>query len=136
MHAITNDPQKCVYMMLDFDLVWPGVHERVGGLNGNGMDEDGDDGTVSDDDDNDEPAITEMWLLPADDNEVDKMYQSMTDCQVLNPDENDDGSDDDDEGVGGFGATIDEEDGDDDAEEQMQNLSLNGDKNRFADADG
>lgn len=158
VHAITCDPRKCVYMMLDFDLVWPGVHERSssgGATNGSagrsngdangGSESESDSGSDDDADDcyNDEPAITEVWLVPRDDAEVEKIYQAMTDCQLLNPDVAADGEnnmmrmgdgddsmseDEQDDGFGN-GDTIDEED----AEEQMQQMNLNDE--RFADAD-
>lgn len=35
-----------------------------------------------------------MWLVPADTAEVDKIYTSMTQCQILHPDPNDSFSDD------------------------------------------
>lgn len=36
VHAITSEPQKSIYLMLDFALVWPGVHEPNLHRNGNG----------------------------------------------------------------------------------------------------
>lgn len=41
--------------------------------------------------------MTEMWLVPTDVSEVDKIYTAMTQCQALHPDPNDSCSDD--EGV-------------------------------------
>lgn len=50
LHATQNDPQKCIYLMLDFELVWPGVHD-AGHRNGNGNAE------VEEDDDEDEGHV-------------------------------------------------------------------------------
>lgn len=33
--------------------------------------------------------MTQMWLIPADSEEVDKIYSTMVQCQMLNPDPND-----------------------------------------------
>lgn len=38
--------------------------------------------------------MTQMWLIPADSEEVDKIYSTMVQCQILNPDPNDSLSED------------------------------------------
>lgn len=149
MHAITSDPRKCVYMMLDFDLVWPGVHERrstaapTNGTNGDAAaiseSEEEDDDDDADLHDSDEPAITEVWLVPRSDAEVEQIYQAMTECQLLNPDLTADAENnmmrmgDGDDSM----SDVDEEDDhaidEEETEEQMQQLNLNDE--RFADAD-
>lgn len=45
--------------------------------------------------DEDQQELTEMWLVPDDPAEVDKIYAAMTQCQTLHPDPNDSFSDDD-----------------------------------------
>lgn len=44
----------------------------------------------------DEDELTEMWLVPGDANEVEKIYGAMTQCQVMHPDPNDSFSEDED----------------------------------------
>lgn len=92
--------------MLDYRLTWPGVIQERNGSNGNGdLDENDDDvdegnydGKYSDlfrlpsftisilDED---AEMTQMWLIPGENEEVDKIYNTMVQCQVLNPDPND-----------------------------------------------
>lgn len=36
LHAVSVDPVKCVYFMLDYRLLWPGVIHERNGSNGNG----------------------------------------------------------------------------------------------------
>lgn len=45
--------------------------------------------------DEEQQELTEMWLVPDDADEVDKIYGAMTQCQTLHPDPNDSFSDDD-----------------------------------------
>lgn len=116
LHAISRDPVKCVYFMLDYRVLWPGVIHERNGSNGNGNasenDDDVDEGNYdgkyflvfyqkfgccsnntafySDDD----AEMTQMWLIPGDVEEVDKIYNAMVQCQILNPDPNDSLSED------------------------------------------
>lgn len=115
LHAISRDPVKCIYFMLDYRLLWPGVIHERNGSNGNGdvneNDDDVDEGNYdgkwvflcvgcffffliismfSDDD----AEMTQMWLIPDDSEEVDKIYNAMVQCQILNPDPNDSLSED------------------------------------------
>lgn len=107
--------------MLDFALVWPGVHDPHRNGNGNGhhhhvngdVEEDIDEGAVEGNHlkcvnrymfyqvlhnlDDVESELTEMWLVPADLREVTRIYRAMTQCQSLHPDPNDSVSDDDEE---------------------------------------
>lgn len=36
LHAVSVDPVKCIYFMLDYRLLWPGVIQERNGTNGNG----------------------------------------------------------------------------------------------------
>lgn len=167
MHAISNDPSRCVYMMIDFQLLWQGVHP-VTHQNGNGFmsareraagganedssssssgsygdaneagdaadDNDANDNDNNDDDDDD--AISEVWLLPSDRSQVDVIYEIMSQCQVANPDPEDDmmdGSSDSEESFyeEDMGAAA--PDAEQQAQDQMANLDLNDE--RFEDAD-
>lgn len=38
--------------------------------------------------------MTQMWLIPADTEDVEKIYNAMVQCQILNPDPNDSLSED------------------------------------------
>lgn len=38
--------------------------------------------------------MTQMWLMPADTEDVEKIYNAMVQCQILNPDPNDSLSED------------------------------------------
>lgn len=38
--------------------------------------------------------MTQMWLIPAESEEVEKIYSAMVQCQILNPDPNDSLSED------------------------------------------
>lgn len=38
--------------------------------------------------------MTQMWLIPADSEDVEKIYNAMVQCQILNPDPNDSLSED------------------------------------------
>lgn len=130
VQAVTSNPEKCIYIMLDIDLVWPGFYEGRAHNNGNGIgggEEDGeedehDEGHESDGSEND---MTEMWLLPAAPQFVDEIYSAMRECQSLNPDP---------------GAISEDEDymeaEEDDLEDvdRMQNLQLE-DEDKFADAE-
>jgi chloride channel, nucleotide-sensitive, 1A len=75
VQAITQEPQRCVYFMID--VVWPGESHRNGETNGNSDDE----GNGDDDDDASEESlaeITEFYLIPDTPDAVDEIYYIMT----------------------------------------------------------
>ncbi|KAJ6647929.1 Methylosome subunit pICln [Pseudolycoriella hygida] len=125
LHAISIDPVKCVYFILDYRLLWPNVVEhRNGNSNGNSSENDDevDEGNYEDDDE----EMTQMWLIPCDAEEVDKIYNAMIQCQILNPDPNDSLSEEEE-----FMEALDENVEELDPEE-MQNLNI--DDGRYDDA--
>lgn len=81
LHAVSRDlstfPQECLYLMLDGK-----IDEDV---NGNSSSEE-------EDEHYDEPT-TEVRFVPADKGALDAMYNAMTECQTLHPDEQDTYSD-------------------------------------------
>ncbi|XP_037049142.1 methylosome subunit pICln [Bradysia coprophila] len=127
LHAISTDPVKCVYFMIDYRLQWPGVILERNGSNGNGNVSENDDDVDEGNYDDEDAEMTQMWLIPGDVEEVDKIYGAMIQCQVLNPDPNDSLSEGEE-----FMEALDENE-DEVVEEDMQNLSIN--DGRFADAD-
>lgn len=72
MHAITSTPDAAIYMQVDFLFSWENATNEN---NENGESED------------DEPIMTEMWLLPENKNNLNQIYQIMNECQIMNPDE-------------------------------------------------
>ncbi|XP_055626993.1 methylosome subunit pICln isoform X1 [Toxorhynchites rutilus septentrionalis] len=127
VQAVSSNPEKCIYLMLDINLVWAGFYEGRPQNNGNrnagqnGEDEH-DEGHESDGSDNE---MTEMWFQPPTPQIVDRIYNAMRECQSLNPDP---------------GAISEDEDymeaEDDDLQEvdDMRNLQLD-DEDKFADAE-
>lgn len=98
VQAVSSNPDKCIYLMLDINLVWPGFYEGRPQNNGNGVgpggdgeqqngggeeEDDADEGHESDGSENE---MTEMWLLPSAPAIVDQIYSAMRECQALNPD--------------------------------------------------
>lgn len=77
IHAISRDlnafPQECLYLMVNGDLTDDA--DKV-------QDE-------SDDDDEDIEPSTEMRFVPEDKTVLDQLYQAMSDCQMLHPDQDD-----------------------------------------------
>ncbi|XP_026462128.1 methylosome subunit pICln-like [Ctenocephalides felis] len=72
MHAITSTPDAAIYMQVDFKFSWENATNEN---NENGESED------------DEPIMTEMWLLPENKDNLNQIYQIMNECQIMNPDE-------------------------------------------------
>lgn len=74
VQAITQEPQRCVYFMID--VVWPGESQRNGNGNGNSDDE----GNGEDDAESEESIaeITEFYLVPETPEAVDEIYYIMT----------------------------------------------------------
>merc|ERR1711976_539426 len=72
LHAVSRDltafPHQCLYLMVDGDL---------------GGDEDQNSGS---DDDDDEGKIAEVRFIPQDSHALDTMFSTMSDCQALHPD--------------------------------------------------
>lgn len=104
LHAVSVDPVKCIYFMLDYRLLWPDGNGDIS-ENEDNVDEGNYDGEnyivasklcyykiilILDED----AEMTQMWLIPADSEEVDKIYSTMVQCQILNPDPNDSLSED------------------------------------------
>ncbi|XP_058465988.1 methylosome subunit pICln isoform X2 [Malaya genurostris] len=91
VQAISSNPEKCIYLMLDINLIWPGFYDGRPQNNGN---ENGDAGGEEEEDEHDEGhesdgsenEMTEMWLQPPTPQIVDEIYNAMRECQSLNPD--------------------------------------------------
>ncbi|KAJ6638152.1 Methylosome subunit pICln [Pseudolycoriella hygida] len=75
------DPVKCVYFLLDYDLLRPGVLDRY-----SSKDSDVDEGNYEEDDEANRPSIVEICLIPSDTEEVDKIFHAIFQCQIWNPD--------------------------------------------------
>lgn len=131
VQAVSSNPDKCIYLMLDINLVWPGFYEGRPQNNGNGVAADGEPGEDEDETDEghesegSENEMTEMWLLPSAPAIVDQIYSAMRECQALNPDP----------------GTVSEDEDYMEAEEEelqevdeMRNLQLD-DEDKFADAE-
>lgn len=69
-------------------------------------------------------ALTEVWLVPANDCDVNTIYKVMTSCQLLNEDEDEDQPD-----------LIRSDSCPKEAEQQLMRLNLSTEIQRFADAD-
>uniref|UniRef100_W8CAZ4 Methylosome subunit pICln n=1 Tax=Ceratitis capitata TaxID=7213 RepID=W8CAZ4_CERCA len=160
VHGISSNPSKCIYFMLDHNLEWRGVYDKVtrasSNINRNGnIDEvldghqeaqivnacnvDIDEGNASDEEDENE-NLTECWITPDDANTVEIIFQAMSECQALHPDsadsisEESDFMDDEDNLENGIGSVRNNErNGIEDAQGGIRNLNLNDE--RFADAD-
>lgn len=127
VQAVSSNPEKCIYLMIDINIVWPFFYEGAQpNRNGDAGDEDEEDehdeGHESDGSENN---MTEMWLRPAEPEIVDEIYLAMRECQTLNPDP----------------GTISEDEDYMEAEEDelqevddMRNLQLD-DEDKFADAE-
>lgn len=152
MHAITNEPSRCVYMMTDIQVYWDGPRpDAANRTNGNGFVSSRDDSGAPDEEmgsqkssssgsygSDDDVGCSELWLMPTDRSQVDIIYEIMRQCQEVNPDPEEilsgcdtDSNESDNEEHGGApaangGAPI-------DADEQMENLDLNDEQ--FEDAD-
>lgn len=131
VQAVSSNPDKCIYLMLDINLVWPGFYEGRPQNNGNGVAGEGEPGEEEDEtdegheSDGSENEMTEMWLLPSAPAIVDQIYNAMRECQSLNPDP----------------GTVSEDEDYMEAEEEelqevdeMRNLQLD-DEDKFADAE-
>ncbi|XP_058465986.1 methylosome subunit pICln isoform X1 [Malaya genurostris] len=130
VQAISSNPEKCIYLMLDINLIWPGFYDGRPQNNGN---ENGDAGGEEEEDEHDEGhesdgsenEMTEMWLQPPTPQIVDEIYNAMRECQSLNPDP---------------GAISEDEDYMEAEEDELQevddmrNLQLD-DEDKFADAE-
>ncbi|KAK0086779.1 hypothetical protein PV325_011205 [Microctonus aethiopoides] len=91
LHAISRDeqvhPRQCLYIMVDSEIDLP----NIAGLQNNGND-----GTNSGDEEDDadsETVITEMRFAPDNTNNLDAIFQAMNQCQALHPDPQDSFSD-------------------------------------------
>lgn len=130
--------------MLDHQLVWEGVYDSLHARNGNGvpMDQNADDDDEEDEgNETDNEEMTELCLTPADTNSVETIFQAMSDCQALHPDDSlseesnfmDDGDVDGNDDMGANGIqNVANNDGNATVQGDMENLNLN---DRFADAD-
>lgn len=124
VQAISNDPERCVYFMID--VIWPDqVSNRSNGsANGNyanNEQEEANDGSADEGNDSEGSVqeLTEFYIVTDSENDIDEIYFIMTKFPEAEP-MNDDDSDDD------FfdGENI----------EQM-NINEEGDHDRFADAE-
>ncbi|EEC03184.1 methylosome subunit pICln [Ixodes scapularis] len=79
LHAVSRDlssfPQECLYLMIDGNL-----DEAEPTTNENGSDAN---------DDDDEPAASEIRFVPENKSSLDAMYKAMSECQALHPDPTD-----------------------------------------------
>ncbi|XP_058830731.1 methylosome subunit pICln [Topomyia yanbarensis] len=130
VQAISSNPEKCIYLMLDINLIWPGFYDgrpqnngnENGDANGEEEEDEHDEGHESDGSENE---MTEMWLQPSAPQIVDEIYNAMRECQSLNPDP---------------GAISEDEDYMEAEEDELQevddmrNLQLD-DEDKFADAE-
>ncbi|XP_055534074.1 methylosome subunit pICln isoform X1 [Wyeomyia smithii] len=130
VQAISSNPEKCIYLMLDINLVWPGFYDGRPQNNGNengegGREEEEDEHDEGHESDGSENEMTEIWLQPSAPQIVDEIYNAMRECQSLNPDP---------------GAVSEDEDymeaEEDELQEvdEMRNLQLD-DEDKFADAE-
>ncbi|XP_053688022.1 methylosome subunit pICln isoform X2 [Sabethes cyaneus] len=91
VQAISSNPEKCIYLMLDINLIWPGFYDGRPQNNGNengegGGEEEEDEHDEGHESDGSENEMTEIWLQPSAPQIVDEIYNAMRECQSLNPD--------------------------------------------------
>uniref|UniRef100_A0A914VUG7 Methylosome subunit pICln n=1 Tax=Plectus sambesii TaxID=2011161 RepID=A0A914VUG7_9BILA len=133
LHAVSRDlsnfAHECLYLMVDAkhsaarrDRRRPQIHfadvtDDLASIRVSGNDDPapngdlnadqngGEDGTESDDDD-EETGMVEIRYVPVDKSVLDQIFEVMSDCQALHPDEEDDFSDEEEEGVDGDAAMM------------------------------
>lgn len=154
VHGISNTPCKCIYFMLDHKFNYEGVGAHANGHNGAGdagineneannpvannipgdNAEEDDEGNETDNDEEDQ--FTECWLIPENVSCVEPIFQSMADCQAMNPDSGDSFSEESDymneDGDLGENEQMDDDGPNDPVRGGMQNLHLD---EQFEDAD-
>lgn len=121
VQAISNDPERCVYFMID--VSWP-TEQAAGHSNGSAgnhaSDEQEETHDGSEDEGNDSEGsvqeLTEFYVVPIDENDVDELYYIMTKYPEAEP-MDDDSEDDFFDG------------------ENMDQMNINDDDDRFADAE-
>lgn len=127
LHAVSRDltqfHQECLYLMIDVRL----VDETGTPMSTPTSSDAGSDSEIEDESDG---GMTEIRFVPDDKNQLDTMFNVMSDCQALHPDEDDSAEDDevadeDEEEPGMF----------DDAEEETNGAGEAGDGPEQMDAD-
>lgn len=115
LHAISSEPVKCIYIMLDVHIDYPPSQGNGRFHANNGNDEQmAQDGEIDEDDDDEgtcegktsdtflvcpiltyllistdeEPRMTEIWYTPHDENRIEEIFEAMKHCQSLHPDPN------------------------------------------------
>ncbi|XP_055596808.1 methylosome subunit pICln isoform X2 [Uranotaenia lowii] len=124
VQAVSHNPEKCIYLMLDINLVWPGFYEVAAQQNGD-EEGDGDDLDEGHESGGSENEMTEMWLQPPRPEMVDEMYLAFREGQVRNPDPGDISEDED---------YMEAEEDDLQEVDDMRNLQLD-DEDKYADAE-
>lgn len=88
LHAVSRDlssfPHECLYLMIDGNLDDAAPTSGENGSNSNDEDE--------------EPAPSEIRFVPDNKSSLDTMYKAMSECQALHPDPTDSISEEDEEG--------------------------------------
>jgi len=86
LHAVSRDqqvhPRQCLYIMVDAKVDLPDVQVNQNTENSSG-----------DEDDDSESPMTEMRFAPDNTNNLESMFQAMSQCQALHPDPQDSFSD-------------------------------------------
>jgi len=102
IHAVSRDvskfPHQCLYLMVDGkvdDDVAQCVPEAEEAAP---MDAENDDVVDDEEEDDDDDPVTEIRFVPADENQLDRMFAVMSDCQAMHPDSEEDNLSDDYEG--------------------------------------
>lgn len=125
IHAVSRDvskfPHECLYLMVDGkvdDEVARCVPEaeEAAPMDAEANDDD------KDEEDDDDP-VTEIRFVPADENQLDRMFAVMSDCQALHPDSEEDPLSDE------------EDEGEEDGEEEDEGIGENGVANGHGDGE-
>lgn len=143
LHAISNNPERNIYLQLDFTLEWAGVFDpnqlpaddQRNNLNGAAAgdhvveDEEIDEGNVSD---TSETEGTEIHIVPQDSNTINQIFYAMNHCQSLHPDPNDSISEEDEDFMEAEG----DNESDDNGQGGIRNINLDDEnEDQFADAE-
>lgn len=98
LHAVSRDvntyPKSCIYCQLDEDM--PDERYNAGDHEGSGdKDEDAIDGANQTEEEEEEEVMTEIFLVPEEERDLQAIFDALSHAALLNPDPEEDGDDED-----------------------------------------